>query len=197
MHVKEKFTVLEDGETIGVFDTYGQAVDYLGAIAVKGGIYQVVKKFFSTDEKPRQTVADTGWKDEYRCMWAESAGAENPFDNYFLMLAEDAFNVRCLDNNLEKDVWWLKKDSLIPRYDLAPVRLTTYPAYLETLEDYQNAPENTIVGESRIPDQPFVAKYGDGKEEWVNIWGVERMGNDFLAGVRRKVLYWPEDSNEC
>ena len=70
---------------------------------------------------------------------------------------------------------------------------TTHPEYLETLEDYQNAPGNTIVGESRIPDQPFVAKWADGKEDWANIWGVERFENDFLAGVRRKVLYWPED----
>ena len=187
MNLNETFTVLEDGEPIGTFDTYEQAVDDIRGQAIIGRRYQVVKEFIIGEDK-LPTVADTGWRDEYRGMWAEHERGNKAF----LMLDDDEERVRCFDNH--SNMWGVKKEALRPRPDLAPVNLTPHPAYLETLEDYENAPVNTVVACSWNESCPDFAKYTD--ELWAEFGCDESDKSSGLADVRRKVIYWPEEEEK-
>lgn len=183
MNLNDEYTVLEDGVEIGTFDTYEKAFNHMAKHAVEGRKYQFVRKFFAMEKKP-PTAADTGWKDEYRGMWAEHKRS----NKVFLMLEEDGERVRCLTNRT-KDMWCLKKDNLIPRYDLARVDITPHPAYLETLEDYENAPTYTMIGSAWSANFPSLVKDISGK--WTEIGSDSSGRSAIFAGDRRKVLYWP------
>lgn len=133
----------------------------------------------------RPTVADTGWRDEYRGMWAE----HKVTNRVFLMLDDDGERVRCFDSH--SNMWGVKNEALIPRPDLAPVSLTTHPAYLETLEDYQNAPVGTVV--SYRDAEIYASCVKDGSGEWAGV-GIDNYDySAYLASARRRVLYWPEE----
>lgn len=66
MQLEESFTVLEDGEPIATFDAYSLAVEHIDKHAARGRKYQIVKELLDPADAPRQTVADTGWREEYR-----------------------------------------------------------------------------------------------------------------------------------
>lgn len=69
--------------------------------------------------------------------------------------------------------------------------MTTHPAYLETLEDYENAPAYTVVTSWWEETCPDLVKYSSG--EWVWVGDNDTDESASLAGKRRKVLYWPEE----
>lgn len=132
----------------------------------------------------RPTIADTGWRDEYRGMWAESGDSGRLY--VLLSEAEDmvfTLSIRTYESTA------LPKDILIPRPDLAPVNFTPHPAYLETLEDYQNAPVDTIVGYKN--GSLLYAKIDESLWAFTDSGG-ERYSTE-IAGTRLRVLYWPEE----
>ncbi|ATW58621.1 hypothetical protein SEA_DARWIN_66 [Corynebacterium phage Darwin] len=185
MNVIKTFAVLEDGVEIGTFDACSLAVAHINKHAVKGRKYQVVKEFVIEEDK-LPTVADTGWRDEYRGMWVEDMGT----GRLYVLLSESEDMVFASDTRNCRPAA-LPKDSLIPRYDLAPVNLTPHPAYLETLEDYEGAPAHTVITYSWEGTFPDLVKYSNGA--WVKV-GVSNFDSSTnLAGTRLKVLYWPEE----
>lgn len=185
MNLIEKFTVLEDGEPIGTFDTYEQAADDIRGQAIIGRRYQVVKEFV-TDEEPRHTIADTGWRDEYRGMWAEGTGT----GRLYVLLSEDDDMVFATGIRTCEPIMLLK-ERLVPRPDLAPVSLTPHPAYLETTEDYEGAPEFTVIACRWTEERPTYVK--DVCGEWVAVGGANSVKTANLGGTRRRVLYWPKE----
>lgn len=197
MNVITTFTVLEDGEPIATFDTfdgYEQAFEHIDKHAVKGRKYQIVKEFATKDE-PLLTIDDTGWKDAYRGMWADVDGYDSPN----LILGVDIDNEILMLDSQYSGMAWAEPKPVHPRYDLAPVDLTPHPAYLETVEDYQNAPEYTII--ARTLDEKHPSFFKDTNGNWAEDWtGVDRDTYEksaVLAGTRRKVLYWPEEEKRA
>ena len=189
VQLNESFTVLQDGEPVGTFGTYEQSVEYLHEHVVKGRRYQVVKEFVTVAET-RQTVADTGWMDEYRGMWAEEVDNES----LCLVMARGGSSAVWVMGKNTNETGYVASSNLAIRPDLAPVNLTPHPVYLETLEDYQNAPAYTIVSKGDAENLPVYVKYsslpGSG---WHGIWTGGGANPEYLSNTRRKVLYWPEE----
>ncbi|ATW58464.1 hypothetical protein SEA_C3PO_64 [Corynebacterium phage C3PO] len=186
MNVIKTFAVLEDGVEIGTFDACSLAVAHINKHAVKGRKYQVVKEFVIEEDK-LPTVADTGWMDEYRGMWAEV------MDNEALCLVMDrggSSAVWVMSKNAH-ETGYVAPSNLSIRHDLAPVSLTPHPAYLETLEDYEGAPAHTVITCSWEETCPDLVKNSNGKWAGVGVSGFDSSTN--LAGTRRKVLYWPKE----
>ena len=77
------------------------------------------------------------------------------------------------------------------RYDLAPADLTPHPAYLETVEDYENAPTGTVICCAR--DETFAEYVKDTSDDWTELVIDDSVKAGYLAGTRRKVFYWPEE----
>ena len=184
MNLNETFAVLEDGEPIGTFDTYEEAVDYLSVHAVKDRKYQVVKVFV-TEEKELPTIADTGWKDEYRGMWAEVMDDEA----LCLVMARGGSSAVWVMGKNAHESGYIASSNLVLRPDLATVSFSPHPDYLETLEDYENAPAHTVITCSWEETCPDLVKYSNGEWAGVGIDNYDYSAN--LAGARRKVLYWP------
>lgn len=191
MNVIAIFTVLEDGEIVATFDSYSQAVEHIDKQAVQGRKYQVVKVFVTTEDEPLLTVADTGWKEEYKGMWADVDGFENP---QLITLGTIAFNDVLVSDFQNPGMDWVKPAKVRPRYDLAPVSLTPHPVTLETLEDYENAPAHTVITCSWEGTFPDLVKNYVG--EWVSVGEYLFNSSTDLAGERRKVLYWPEKAGK-
>lgn len=189
MNVIAIFTVLEDGEIVATFDSYCLAVEHIDKHAVQGREYQVVKVFVTT-EKKLPTIADTGWREEYFGMWAEHKVTHN----FFIMLGEKMESVDCFNSSHYGSALYLDKENLIPRYDLAPVNLTPHPTYLESIEDYENAPANTVITCSWEETCPDLVK--DSCGEWTGVGTNDTDESANLAGSRRKVLYWPEEAGQ-
>lgn len=186
MNVIAIFTVLEDDEIVATFDSYCLAVEHIDKHAVHGRKYQVVKVFVTTEESPT-TVAETGWKEEYRGMWADVDGYDNPN----LIIGIDIDNEIQMLNSQHSVMAWAEPKPVHPRYDLAPVSLTPHPAYLETVEDYEGAPAHTVITCSWESTCPDLVKNSIG--EWVSVGEYFFDSSTNLAGARRKVLYWPEE----
>ena len=180
------YTVLEDGEIVATFDSYFLAVEHIDKHAVHGRKYQVVK-VYDTEKEPRQTVADTGWKGEYIGMWADVDGFGRPQ----LIFGTSSFKDIAVSDFPKPRTLWVGPAKVCPRYDLALVNLTPHPAYLETLEDYESAPVNTVVASAWDESCPDFAKDTDGR--WAEFGGDESDNSSGLADIRRKVIYWPEE----
>ena len=184
MNLVEKFTVLEDGMVGDTFGTYKQAVDHMREHAVKGHKYQVVKELVSYEES-LPTVADTGWKPEYIGMWADVDGFGRPQ----LIFGTSSFKDIAVSDFPKPRTLWVDPAKVCPRYDLARVSLTPHPAYLKTIEDYEGAPEYTIISSRWNATRPAMVKDANGYWTEVDRDAAEEIANP--AGVRRKVLYWP------
>ena len=134
----------------------------------------------------RQSVGDfpdglTAWEDipeTWREEWREAAQA----------LADAGLLMPDLPT---LGMGWVEPEKVHPRPDLAPVSLTTHPTYLETLEDYENAPATTVITCPWEETYPALVKYSNG--EWVSVGEYFFDSSTNIAGERRKVLYWPEE----
>lgn len=186
MNLNDEYTVLEDGVEIGTFDTYEQAFEHMKKHAAVGGHkYQFVRKLFRK-EKELPTIAETGWKDEYRGMWADVDCYSNPA----LILGVDEDNDILMWDFTNPRVLWAYPGSVRPRPDLAQVELPPpHPAYLKTLGDYENAPTYTMIGSAWSANFPSLVKDISGK--WTEIGSDSSGRSAIFAGDRRKVLYWP------
>ena len=69
--------------------------------------------------------------------------------------------------------------------------MTTPPTYLESIEDYEDAPAHTVITCSWEGTCPDLVKNYIG--ELVSVGEYLFNSSTNLAGERRKVLYWPEE----
>lgn len=166
---------------------YGSTMDELVAAA---------DHILATTTPP--TMADIEWDDDKHYL----AGATTPDDTDCVMIWSDldlSGDIVCDDS-----AW--RPDQLTPngkRYKLVEVTdkpeegeptvssgekvgpdQPNHPETLTTVEDYENAPEGTIVALSRFA--PYVKKLGG---SWSNMTG-RRFSEERLAGTSRKVLRW-------
>lgn len=128
------------------------------------------------------TMADVEWDDEKH----RGLGAVDEAGQEWVMLQDDGGYINCI--GLDLNPVGAERGELTPngkRYELREITEPEHPETLTTVEDYENAPEGTIVKLSEY-EEPL-RKYEQGR--WADPYGY-KFTNEHLAGTIRKVKRW-------
>lgn len=137
---------------------------------------------FILDIVPPPTMADVEWDDEKHL----GAGATDTNGRVWVMSQDDGGYINCI--GLDMRTCGAPAEDLTPngkRYKLVEVTEPDHPEVLETEEDYENAPEGTIIAASGWNTVPLVKRDG--------AWHRDRLtfaSEEMAGGLPVEVLRW-------
>lgn len=136
--------------------------------------------------RPVQTMDEIGWDDQY---FLAEADISSGYDEQVVML--DGRNTHGSGTEIVTNAGICDPEELTPtgrKYKL--VLDAGHSEYLETLQDYKAAPENTVV-----IDVASLAPWMKDGGGWDSIIDEGRTSND-MSGTRRRVLRWGRGTDD-
>lgn len=135
------------------------------------------------DHTAPPTMADTEWDDEKH----RGLGAVDDAGQEWVMLQDDGGYINCV--GLDLNPVGAERDELTPngkRYKL--VEVPDHPEVLETVEDYENAPEGTVVASGS--EEPWMKTQDRWRSRGSTTWTDQAMVRNFPLMPNRRVLRW-------
>lgn len=133
------------------------------------------------DTTTEPTMADVEWDDEkYR-----GAGATDTNGKTWVMSENDGGYINC--TGLDMSTCGAPAEELTPngkRYELVEVTGDEHPETLTTVEDYDQAPEGTIVAATGYLSTPLVKRYGKWRRAFIEFTAEELAPGDPVHVLR-------------